>query len=253
MITVDFNRLGVNDGARILDIGCGTGRHLASVAARGRVFVVGADRNTGDLAKARERMTQLSHWINVPGRWRLVSADIRELPFADHCFDIVLCSEVLEHVADDRGAAAEMVRVAKPRGMLAVSVPRHYPEKICWRLSKDYSRSEGGHIRIYTPAALIGQMAAAGAQFAGRHWAHSLHTPFWWLKCFVGLDRNDVLPVMAYRRFLEWDIMNRPVWTQQLDRLLNPLIGKSYVAYFRAPPAGRPHAHPAAAVSRRSA
>jgi hypothetical protein len=66
-----------------------------------------------------------------------------------------------------------------------------------------------------------------------RHFAHSLHAPFWWLKCLVGPDRTDSSAVDLYHRFLTWDMMKKPRVTGLIDKLLNPLMGKSLVLYFR--------------------
>ncbi|MEZ4579478.1 MAG: hypothetical protein R2875_16145 [Desulfobacterales bacterium] len=71
-----------------------------------------------------------------------------------------------------------------------------------------------------------------GLEKRGTHYAHSLHT-YWWLKCLVGPERCDSLPVNLYHRLLSWDIMEKPKITRQMDRLLNPVCGKSLVLYFR--------------------
>jgi hypothetical protein len=65
------------------------------------------------------------------------------------------------------------------------------------------------------------------------HFAHSLHTPFWWLKCLLGPKRSDSAPVNLYHRFLTWDIMKRPRGTRFLENLLNPILGKSVVVYLK--------------------
>ncbi len=75
--------------------------------------------------------------------------DALALPYADGTFDCVIASEILEHIPDDDAAIAELVRVLKPGGALAVTVPRWLPERICWLLSDEYHANEGGHIRIY--------------------------------------------------------------------------------------------------------
>lgn len=169
------------------------------------------------------------------GSWALAAADVTGLPFQNGVFDAVICSEVLEHVGDHRKAAVEILRVLKPGGTLAVSVPRRWPEWICWRLSREYTRRPGGHIRIYHRRQLLALLHSCGAMAPLRsHHAHALHVPYWWLKCLVGLSRNP-LPVRLYQRFLTWDIFARPRITRVLEALLNPLLGKSLVVYFRKP------------------
>ena len=80
---------------------------------------------------------------------------------------------------------------------------------------------------------MLSLLISAGLNPVDTHHAHSLHTPYWWLKCLVGPDRQGVRAVDLYHRFLTWDIMTQPRWTSLLDRLLNPLLGKSLVLYAR--------------------
>ena len=84
--------------------------------------------------------------------------DAYRLPFPDGAFDVVVISEVLEHIPDDRDAIAELDRVLRPGGTLAVTVPRWWPERICWALSDAYHQVEGGHIRIYRRRQLLGRL-----------------------------------------------------------------------------------------------
>jgi SAM-dependent methyltransferase len=161
-------------------------------------------------------------------------ADALDLPFPSEHFDRVIAAEILEHLPDDRGAIAEIVRVTRRGGLVAVTVPRRWPEQVCWALSDEYHEVEGGHVRIYRASELRASLEAAGLVFTGSHHAHALHSPYWWLKCAVGVDRETAL-TRAYHRLLVWDMMSRPVLTQVGERLLNPLLGKSVVLYFRRP------------------
>ena len=118
--------------------------------------------------------------------WALSAMDITALPFRDSSFDVVICSEVLEHIADDNKAICELIRIVKPGKMLAVSVPRAWPEWICWQLSDEYSNANMGHVRIYSKKEIIEKIRDKGPRYLGCHYAHSIHSPYWWLKCFVG-------------------------------------------------------------------
>jgi SAM-dependent methyltransferase len=234
VITVDFNQLTIRPGCRILDIGCGTGRHTTAAFQFKHITVIGADRNTDDLCEARNRI-QLHERLGEHGggQWGLAAADIAGLPFKSNVFDLVICSEVLEHVRRDDIAATELIRVLKPGHDLVVSVPRYLPERICWALSKDYTAADNGHIRIYRKNRLIRRLEGLGLKRRAVRYAHSLHTPYWWLKCLMGPDREDAAAVNLYHRFLSWDIMNKPRLIGWLDRLLNPVLGKSLVVYFK--------------------
>ena len=83
------------------------------------------------------------------------------MPYADETFDCVIASEILEHIPQDDAAIAELIRVLKVGGTLAVSVPRWLPEQVCWLLSDEYHSNEGGHMRIYRASELRDKIAAA--------------------------------------------------------------------------------------------
>ena len=95
--------------------------------------------------------------------------DATRLPFADGSFDVVITSEVLEHIQDDVAAIAEMARVLAPGGTFAATVPSWFPEKINWMLSDEYHapKSVGGHVRIYTLTELRAKLRAAGLDVTG--------------------------------------------------------------------------------------
>jgi SAM-dependent methyltransferase len=236
MLTVDFERLNLPAGCRILDVGCGSGRHTAAAYRLPAAVAVGVDPSWKSLCEARDRL-QLHQRLgaHAGGRWSLCTANGLDLPFADGCFDAVICAEVLEHVREDHRALAESTRVLRPGGDLVVSVPRFAPERICWALSTDYAAAEGGHIRIYRKKELLALLRRSGLAIRACRYAHSLHSPYWWLKCALGPQRPETGLVKLYHRLLTWELMRHPPALRFLDRLLNPLLGKSLVVYCRKP------------------
>jgi hypothetical protein len=116
---------------------------------------------------------------------------------------------------------------------LAVTVPAWLPETICWKLDDAYHapRAVGGHVRIYSATVLRARLRQAGFTPWTSHHAHGLHSPYWWLRCAVGLDRPDHPAVRAYHRLLVWDIEKRPAVTRLAERLVSPVLGKSLVIY----------------------
>jgi SAM-dependent methyltransferase len=237
VLTIRFDRLhalGLRPGSRVLDVGTGFGRHAYELARRG-MRVVALDVAAGEVAGTHETFTAMVEAGEVPAERYVgvLRGDATRLPFAPASFDAVITSEVLEHVPDDTGALAEMVRVLRPGAPFAATVPTWLPEKVNWMLSDDYHapKAVGGHVRIYSATELKAKMRAAGIGLAGSHHAHALHSPYWWLKCAVGVDDDDHPAVSRYRRFLEWDIIEQPRSTRIADRLLSPVLGKSLVLY----------------------
>lgn len=236
MITVDFERLGVGPGTLLLDLGSGNGRHTFEALKRG-AECVSVDLDSAYLPVVKE----MSAAMGTQGECgpdtlaACLQGDAEVLPFNDSTFDCVIAAEVLEHIPADHRAIAEIERVMKPGARVAVTVPRAWPERICWAISKEYAAEAGGHVRIYEKAELIERLSKSGLAFSGSHYAHAFHSPYWWLKCAVGVNRDDALPARAYKRFLEWQIVRQPPLVDRLERVLDPFLGKSLVVYAQKP------------------
>ncbi|QYJ04891.1 class I SAM-dependent methyltransferase [Nocardioides panacisoli] len=243
MLTVDFDRLGLRPGDRVLDMGAGAGRHSFEMYRRG-ADVVAFDQDGDELAGVLELFGAMKEAGEVPAG---ASADIKQgdalaLPFADGEFDRIVAAEVLEHIPNDVAAIEELIRVLRPGGSLAVSVPRWLPEVVNWRLSADYHNATGGHIRIYTDHELIDKVTKGGRAndgtpgtamvFDGKDHTHGLHAPYWWIKCAVGVENDGHPLAKAYHQLLVWEIMKNPLPLRLAGRVLDPLIGKSMVLYF---------------------
>jgi ubiquinone/menaquinone biosynthesis C-methylase UbiE len=233
MKTVDFNRLPLAPGDLVLDLGCGEGRHVISAYVEANVHSIGVDLSLEDLKITRERFASFAEPDNEAKSFSLSSASALDLPFADNTFDKIICSEVLEHIPDYRSALREIERVLKPGGLFCASVPRRWPEKICWALSEAYHSNLGGHLRIFRSGELRQEIEVLGFKHYYRHWAHALHVPFWWLKCLFWQSRDTNWLVRQYHRLLVWDLMENPALTRILEKSMNPIMGKSVVMYFR--------------------
>ena len=232
MLTVDFSRFPLRPGDRVLDLGCGAGRHAFEAYRRG-ARVVAADLDHGELPLVTAMLGAMREAGEAapPAAAAAVAGDATRLPFPDDAFDAVIASEILEHVPGDTAALAEIARVTRPGGTVAVTVPAWLPERICWALSREYHEVPGGHVRIFTRAELTAKLTAAGLTPAGSHHAHGLHSAYWWLKCAVGVHDDDHPAVRAYHRLLVWDIMRKPALTRLAEAALNPMVGKSLVVY----------------------
>jgi SAM-dependent methyltransferase len=238
MLTIRFDQLALRSGDRVLDVGAGFGRHAFEVARRGgRVVALDHAQDEVDRTRATIGAMIAGGEISSDRFVGVLRGDATRLPFADGSFDVVITSEVLEHIQDDVGSIAEMVRVLRPGGSFAATVPSWLPEKLNWMLSDEYHapKAAGGHVRIYSATELRSKLRAAGLELTASHHAHALHSPYWWLKCAVGPGNDDHPLVVRYRRFLEWDIVRRPRSTRVAERLLSPVLGKSLVLYATKP------------------
>jgi SAM-dependent methyltransferase len=237
MLTADYDRLGLRAGDLVLDLGCGFGRHAFEAARRG-ADVIALDAGAGEVegvASIFAAMLEAGELDPSEVRVGTVQGDGLRLPFGDRVFDRVICSEVLEHLPDDRTAMGELARVLRPGGTMAITVPRYGPELVNWALSDDYHAVKGGHVRIYRRRQLFSRLRSCGLEITGTGHAHGLHTPYWWLRCVVGTTNEDHAAVRAYHRILVKDIVEAPRSTRLADRVLSPVIGKSIVVYLRRP------------------
>lgn len=246
MLTVDYQLLGLRAGDRVLDLGCGAGRHAFEALRRG-ARVTAFDYDEAELKDVGAMATAMHEAGDLPAAARSGCArgDATRLPFPDGTFDRIIAAEVLEHIDDDFGAIRELVRVLRPGGTIAATVPSFLPERICWALTDEYHAPfvPGGHVRIYTTAELRNKLATAGAAPYARRKEHGIHAPYWWLKCAVGPTNDDHPLVRAYHHVLCWDIGGAQPWsrfTRAADAVLTPLIGKSMVIYARKTEATTP-------------
>ncbi|MEE2526259.1 methyltransferase domain-containing protein [Hyphobacterium sp. HN65] len=237
MLTIDLERLKLEDGNRVLDLGCGRGRHTHALYWQDTpLHVTGLDLSETDIMATANGFFDLPPPPASPDRsGTLAAGDAHRLPFRSESFDAVICSEVLEHVGNPDRVIREIDRITKPGGRVALSVPRYWPEWICWKLSEGYRNTPGGHVRIFRHDQLHAAALRAGLRKTGHHWAHALHSPYWWLQCALWDIREDHGLIRAYRRFLEWDLLKAPPLTRGLETMLNPVMGKSLVMYFVKP------------------
>ena len=238
MLTVRFDKLPVGPGSMFLDAGAGFGRHAFEAARRGaRVVALDYAEEETTVTRATFAAMFQAGEIKKENLVAVLRGDATRLPFADDTFDCIVTSEVLEHIQNDVAALGELSRVLKPGGILAATVPSWFPEKINWMLSDEYHAPfvQGGHVRIYSGTELKAKLRGSGLIVQDEHRAHGLHSPYWWLRCAVGPTKEDNKYVNAYKKFLEWDIISAPTLTRTLEKVLAPVLGKSYIVYAQKP------------------
>jgi SAM-dependent methyltransferase len=162
-------------GPLLLDAGCGTGRNLVEFGP-GR----GVDPAPESVAACRERGLDV------------VQASLDALPFGDASFDLLLATDVLEHVDDDVAALRELRRVAAPGAVLLVTVPAHPG---LWS-AHDVALH---HRRRYRRAEVLERLRAAGWEPVVVTWWNAFLLPLIWLarrRSRTGTD-HDRTPAWA--------------------------------------------------------
>ncbi|HXF50060.1 MAG TPA: methyltransferase domain-containing protein [Dehalococcoidia bacterium] len=247
--SVDPALMGLQCGDRVLDVGCGTGRHVLELARR-PLNIVGADLSPQDILKGRYILEIMRRKREVQGRVHWVYAAGERLPFRSEAFDRVICTETLEHVPDDAALVRELTRVLKPGGVLAVSVPDEYSERLLWRISEKYVTAVGGHVRIYRRRDIVNLLRAGGLTPYAIRYRHGLETLYWLVHVLLHEDWGQLGPVAgALRRFLDSPRSRESALVNALDDVANRLLPKSIVVYARKPGAALRDEQPSSATA----
>ena len=232
MLTFNFKKYTLNHNGSMLDVGCGEGRHIFGVMQEYPMMkCVGLDMDDDSLKKAEEGYSYFESISEVGAEF--IKGSAYSLPFPDNTFDLIVCSEVLDHLHEYNDAVIEINRVLKPGGKFFASVPAFWPEKICWYLSKEYQNQPGGHLRIFDQKKLIHEIEDRGFKFLSSEKFHSIHSPYWWLRCFFWKSQEKNLLVKVYKKILERHILKKPRIIDNIDKLMNPIMGKSFSMYFK--------------------
>jgi SAM-dependent methyltransferase len=233
--SIDPALLDIGPDDRVIDLGCGTGRHVLELC-KSPGTILGADLSRHDLRVGRYLIEMMRRDGDVKARVHWLQTAGERLPFIDGAFDRVICTETLEHVDDDSVLARELVRVLKPGGILAVSVPDEYSEKIFWKLSKNYRTHAGGHVRIYERPRIVALMRQAGLEPFAVRYRHSLETLYWLSHVAFWSDWGKQGPITrVFRRVLDSQTTRQSRIVTALDDIGNRILPKSIVVYSRKP------------------
>ena len=231
MLTFNLDKYSLNTNGIMLDVGCGEGRHIFGIMQQNPLMqCIGLDMDKKSLKKAEEGYAYFKTLSQAGADFLIGSA--YSIPLPNNSVDIVICSEVLEHLHEYNDAINEIHRVLKPGGKFYASVPASWPEKICWALSKDYQNQPGGHLRIFNQKSLIEEIKLSGFNFLSSEKFHSIHSPYWWLRCLFWKSQDSNFFVNKYKKLLEKHILEKPKLLDSIDKSLNPIMGKSFAMYF---------------------
>ena len=231
MLTFNLTKYELNESGIMLDVGCGEGRHIFGIMQEHpEMKCIGLDMDNDSLHKAEEGYEYFKSISNAGAEF--IKGSAYSLPFLDNSLDLIVCSEVLEHLHQYNDAVKEIHRVLKPGGKFYASVPASWPEKICWVLSKDYQNQPGGHLRIFNQSGLVSEIEESGFKYLSSDRFHSIHAPYWWLRCFFWNTQDSNFVVNGYKKMLERHILKKPFFLDFIDKIFNPFLGKSFSMYF---------------------
>ena len=156
--------------------------------------MVAFDQDADELAAVTEMFGAMRRRARCPAgprRDRDHGRRARACRSRDGEFDRVIAAEVLEHIPR-RSAGDRRARPGAPAGRPGRDHRAALAARaVCWALSDEYHEVHGGHVRIYTRDELDAKLARAGLTARWHHHAHGLHSPYWWLKCAVGVDNDE--------------------------------------------------------------
>lgn len=233
MLTVNFELFRIEAGDRFLDVGCGEGRHSFEAFRLGSDMVCALEMDDLCLRKTHYVLHYMGTQKVANGSWHVMFGDALRLPFKDASFDKVICAEVLEHVEDDDRGIGELVRVLKPGGLLAVTVPTYLTESVYWALDEDYYNHPGGHVRKYKAQELMKSLRRHNLAIYAIRYEHAFHTIYWLLRCIFRLKNEQAWVPALYHKFLVLQIVTRSKFAQRMERIFNFVFPKSIVIYTR--------------------
>jgi SAM-dependent methyltransferase len=154
--SADFPRFRIGPGKLLVDIGCGIGAaSVAAARAGARVVAVDIEPATVEVTARALREANAT-------RFDAIVSDGQPLPIADNTADLVVCTEVLEHVGDPSAFLAELSRVGKVGARYLISVPAPEAEALMRRVVLPSYFEWPGHLRIYERGSLAVLLQEAG-------------------------------------------------------------------------------------------
>lgn len=230
---IDPDKLDLTPSSRLLDVGCGTGRHLLELSRYEGTFI-GLDMAPDDLKSMRYLLAMARREGRVKASVHIAQGDGMQLPFEDDEFSHVICTETLEHVDDDEAMLRELVRVLRPGGVLVISVPDEYSERLLWRLSSRYRTAPGGHVRIYRRKRIKALLAESGAEAYSIQYRHSLESIRWLVHSVIDKEWGKPGRITKAIRWL-LDTPSHRNWRSLAwsDAIFSRVLPKSIVLYGR--------------------
>ncbi len=168
----------------VLDAGCGTGGNAAFCAGLGARVIL-ADIDPECLLMSR---TRLAGCATQPVEAMVTNCD--PIPLSEAIATRIICTEVLEHVADPTRVMAELVRIGRPGALYLLTVPDPGSEQLQRRLAPDIYWQRPNHLRVFERDAFTSLVEGAGLRIEDRS-CYGFYQTIWWTmfwSCKVSLD-----------------------------------------------------------------
>ena len=230
-----FRDIPVRPSDTVIDVGCGDGGFINFCANRG-AEVLCIDQDAAKLASTEARVK-----TSVARAYRAILSDCDPIPLEDNTGDLVICTEVLEHVPDPAKFLNELIRVTKPGARLLISVPDSRSEQFVAATAPPQYFQVPNHIRIFSAQdfeklVLDSGLAIESHEFRGCFW--SIFWPLSWMTCEPGegqgLPVDNEHPIVQHWLSL-WRHVQRHPDGHKIRDALNQLLPKSQTIVARKP------------------
>ena len=210
----------------VIDVGCGDGGIIGFCASQG-AEVIFIDRDEPRLRAAETRIKASS-----ARAYRAIASDCNPIPLEDATGDLVICTEVLEHVPDPQQFLDELIRITRPGAKLLITVPDSRSEQLVASTAPPHYFREPNHIRIFSAQDFEDLVAGAGLtieshEFMGCFW--SVYWPLSWLTCepgSEGLPMDNPHPITDHWTRL-WQAVQQHPDGHKVREAFNAVLPKS--------------------------
>lgn len=217
-------------GGNVLDIGFGTGENIINFAKAG--FSTYALDNSDELLDNLEkRKRELNLSINI------IRADAINTPFKDGVFDLVILTEVLEHIPQYENLVKEINRILKPGGHAIISVPTYYTEKIYTFLNPAYP-TNATHVNLFRKKFLKSLFAKHNFNIIKVKNANFRPALFWVFNSALRAKHDYAGRNLSHRGFANffdntYNLLNRLHIGYPLEIISRNFFAKSHYYYLR--------------------
>jgi len=180
--------LNLSPSSKILDVGTSCGANLEMLKRMGFQNVEGVDVEPSAIEMCSQKGLTVS----------LADAG-RELPFADDSFDLIIATDILEHIDDDTIAMKDFIRILRPGGLLFVTVPAFQ-----FMLGR-YEREAIGHRRRYTKKGLHNLVGNLGVNILSSYYFNFIL----FLPVFFTRKIIDIFKISTFEHEIPRPIINK--------------------------------------------